>query len=945
MAREHAALVGRDAELAELERLLGEAFGGTARAVVLIGEPGIGKTSLLKALVAQAEARNGLVLEGSAAEFEQDLPFGVVIDALDAYVQSLGAPVFERLAADGLTELADVLPSLRRLRGSDRPVTAAGERFRIHYAARELLERLASRQPVVLVLDDLHWADGASRELVAHLLRHPPDAPVLLAGAFRPGQVDVTLARAVDQAVLSGAAARIEVGPLRPEDAAQLGADDRLYVQSGGNPFYLLELARLPAREGIDAPPAVAAAVAQELSGLSPPARALVEGAAVVGDPFDLDLAAAVAGGGELDSLAALDELVARSVLRPDSVPRRFAFRHPLVRSAVYRGAPVGVRLAAHARCATALAQRGAPAVAQALHVEQSAAQGDRAAVDVLLEAGRTSVQQLPTAAARWFRAALRLLPENAERAERIDVLMALAGALTTAGQLRESRTVLLEGLALEPQLSLTVACAGVEQQLGMHEEAHDRLVAALEGVEEPGSPLGVSLMVALAADAFHHTRYEELVRWGRAAVEAAEPLGDRRSTGSAEAALAMGCAITGLTDEAAFHADRAATAVDAMADAELSIALEAVGHLTNAELIIERFEAAAAHARRGISLARAAGRIDSFPTLFPCLGTACWVMGQLAESAVVLDHAVESARLTGNEQAAPWNLLSRAISALMAGDFELAVSAADEANRLAGGQPDSFVGAHAGVILGWVLAETGEPRKAVDLIVTAGGGPDLPRVTGGWKAGQYEVLTRAWLALGRPDEARLASERARAVADQVGLPRSDALAHLAAAAVALHHGDYSSAIDQARAAVARAEHAGAWYDAAVARVVVGRALALAGEAATAIAELQTAAAAFDRFGATRRRDQAEHELRKLGHRIHRRSQPGAGGGAVIGLSALSGRELEVAKLVVDRRTNSEIAAELFLSLKTVETHLRNIFRKLDVSSRVEVARTLERAR
>jgi DNA-binding NarL/FixJ family response regulator len=108
------------------------------------------------------------------------------------------------------------------------------------------------------------------------------------------------------------------------------------------------------------------------------------------------------------------------------------------------------------------------------------------------------------------------------------------------------------------------------------------------------------------------------------------------------------------------------------------------------------------------------------------------------------------------------------------------------------------------------------------------------------------------------------------------------------------------------------------------------------------VTELQRAAAALDACGARHYRDQAERELGKLGHRIHRRTRPGKPGAA--GIESLTERELQVARLVADRKTNPQIAAELFLSQKTVETHLRNIFRKVDVSSRVGLARAIERA-
>ena len=219
----HQPLVGRAHELEALDELVAETWQGSARAVFVAGEPGIGKSHLLAELAQRAERRGALVLAGGAAEFEQELAFGVVIDALDAYVESLGRTVVERLAADGLTELADVFPSLRALRPAHHGPTVGAERFRTYRAVRELLERLTATHPLVLILDDLHWADDASLELIAHLLRRPPDARVLVAGALRPGQVKQGFVNA-----LSGART-ISLGPLPAEEAMQLvhGADDR----------------------------------------------------------------------------------------------------------------------------------------------------------------------------------------------------------------------------------------------------------------------------------------------------------------------------------------------------------------------------------------------------------------------------------------------------------------------------------------------------------------------------------------------------------------------------------------------------------------------------------------------------------------------------------------------------------------------------------------------
>jgi DNA-binding NarL/FixJ family response regulator len=168
------------------------------------------------------------------------------------------------------------------------------------------------------------------------------------------------------------------------------------------------------------------------------------------------------------------------------------------------------------------------------------------------------------------------------------------------------------------------------------------------------------------------------------------------------------------------------------------------------------------------------------------------------------------------------------------------------------------------------------------------------------------------------------------------------AWADRAAAAVDLYAGDAAGAAERALAAAAAADKAGAPVEAALSRTLAGRALVEAGERERAATELQRATRAFEACGAVRYRDEAERELRKLGHRIHRRTRPGRTDGT--GIETLTERELQVARLVVDRKTNSEIAGELFLSQKTVETHLRNIFRKADVSSRVALARAVEHA-
>jgi DNA-binding CsgD family transcriptional regulator len=234
-----------------------------------------------------------------------------------------------------------------------------------------------------------------------------------------------------------------------------------------------------------------------------------------------------------------------------------------------------------------------------------------------------------------------------------------------------------------------------------------------------------------------------------------------------------------------------------------------------------------------------------------------------------------------------------------------------------------------------------GRADEAVDVLVGSTGGEELSVIPGGWRAAGLELLTRALLAGGRREEARRAAKAAASCAETVGLPMAGGMARLAEAAIDLDEGAAASAAEGALEAAAALEEVGDAYHASRARMLAGRALAQAGEADRAAAELERAAAAFDSFGAIRYRAAAEQELRRLGRRIHRRTASGAAEG---GVGALTERELELAHLVVDRKTNSQIAAELFLSPKTVETHLRNIFRKVGVANRVDLARAVERA-
>jgi DNA-binding CsgD family transcriptional regulator/tetratricopeptide (TPR) repeat protein len=822
-------------------------------------------------------------------------------------------------------------------------------------------------KPLVLMFDDAHWADMASVELLGAMLRRPPAGAVLLVVARRPRHLSDPLSVALDRAHRAAALTRIELGPLTRVEANELlgesVSDDALtvlYEESGGNPFYLEQLARAAERAGvissdlaafstrIGIPAGVGAALREELAGLSGTGRRLLDGAAVAGDPFELELATAAAEISEAVAIDAVDELLQFDLVSETDVPRRFRFRHPLVRRAAYAATAPGWRLNAHERCAEALARQGATAATRAHHLEHSARKGDLGAVAVLREAGESATRLAPASAARWFGAALRLLPDTFPSQERVRLLLSRAGNFAALGQLPNAHADLLECIRLvqrgpaDWRVRVTTACAAVEHQLGLQKAAHAHLATALADVGNEESAEAVELMIELAVDASFTGDFESMRAWAGRAVGAAARADDRSLFAATLAVRAWAGAFAGGGEAAQTHCDEAAEFIDALSDEEAARQLNALAHLATADLYLDRFPAASRHARRALEIGRATGQGDPLPDLVAMLGGSLWLQGRPLEAEELFEGAVEGARLTGNGQNLAWNLFNRSYAALIAGDLDVALATAEESFELSREMEPGILPALVGAVLASALLEAGQASRSVEVLVARAGGEELPRIGGGWRARFLELLTRSLLATGRPGDAQRAVAAAQVCGDAVALPSAQAMAKLAAAALALEVGKPAAAAEQALAAAGTLDSIAAFFDAARARELAGRAFARAGDRQRAALEFELAAAAFESFGSLRYRNQVERELRKLGRHIHRRTH--AGTSTAPGIAALTGRELAIARLAVDGKTNPQIAAELFLSKKTVETHLGNIFRKLDVSSRVALVRTLERA-
>jgi DNA-binding NarL/FixJ family response regulator len=946
-------LLGREHELEILIGALDQAE-RASRCLLITGEAGIGKSALLDELVDEAHRRDHLVFHGAGAEFDVDVPFAMVTDAFDDYLRSLDPSAIARLSTDRQGALAVAFPSLQSIDAALEYPVSAMERFRVHRAIAGLVERLAVRQPVVIVLDDLHWADVASLELSAYLTRHPPQASVLVALGARLGQGTPAAITAIDSLLESSNVQHVGLLPLTAEAidalvAAVAPADSRSIFQlSGGNPFYALQLARggwardLADDAGGPIPPSVARSIHAELARLTTPARTFIAAAAVVGDPFDLDLAIAASGETETAALVHIDELALSQLIKQAGAPRRFAFRHPLVRNAIYHAAPAGARLASHRLIAESLRHRGASPSQLAIHVEQSAAHGDAVAIADLRQAGHDSSEQAPAIAIRWFTAALDLASGPTASAERHDLLTAMAASQAVLGDLTGAHRSLEETIRIDAtDVASIVGCADLERLLGRHSTSQARLLAAYESVVDDQSSSAVALMVALARNALFVNDPPLMLEWASRAIHPAERLGDDGLLVAALTAAATGAAFSGDVTLAVDLDRRACSVVDAIPDDDLVSHLPTLGALAVAELYIDGFDDSCRHARRGLDLARSAGRSHLVSLFVPSLGTSLAMLGD-SEAIVVLDDAVEAARLIGSESTLSLYLYNRAGRAVTYGEIDLALELTAESLDLAVGFDEGLVTTWAGAIRADALLEKGDASGALELLVTSTGGDDVPGIGGAWRGLYLEVLARCCLATGDISRARIAAERAQDLANTVGLDLAAMAADRIAARIALADHAPSIGIELASSAVLHAQQLSSPPHVARSQALVAQACVASGRRDGAISEYRAAAETFDGIGATRYRDEVEAELRRLGERTAARSR--RRGTGTVGIDALSGREAEVAELIRLRRTNREIAEELFLGLKTVETHVRHIFDKLGCTARRDVAAALDAA-
>lgn len=925
------ALVGRTDELGEIDAILDRLRRRQPQVgVEIVGEAGLGKSSLLAQLEARARAFGATVLHGRASQFERDLPFGALLTALDGLDHDL-----------------------------ERADTAL--RHQAHDRVRGLLGDLARDERVVLAIDDLHWADAATLDLVGALIERPPRGAFLLVVAYRPNQVDGALPPVVVTAAARGALRRVDPQPLGLAAAAELlgGSHSReqlgeLHALTGGNPYLLTEVARAirtgtwtpPTTTDAEAsgargsvPPLLIDALATELLPLDADARGLLDAAAILGDPFDIDLAARVA---QLDSRAAasaIDQLAAAGLIRDGGAPRRFRFRHPLTRQAIHDAAPAGSRRLSHQRAAEALTASGADSSAVAHHVAQSAEYGDMAAVAVLEAAGRAILPRSPASAAEWLTAAWRLLRvEDRTALERQTLLYPLSVALGVRGRADEALTILGEALeTVEPRSvearRLALGFATVEGTTGRTDQARRRIQQELADPTNELSLVRVQMWRLVAVCSFMLGDIATAREAIAAALRDAEALGIPQLVLACRSTEGYTAYLDGDVEAARESADvngAAFAAVDDVmlpwlideyvAQIRLSIALDhpdptplidralrATADGLRPILVVDLLAHRSLHALRVLDVheamfaARAARDEAKLLTDFPSMF--------YAETATA---AAIAQRETG---AAAFDAADRAVAA---------------ARRY--GMPATI--AIAGSISAAARLAAGEPERATSIVLDTHGGETLPWAQPTDQVAGYALLAEAALATDDVAAAEAHIRTAETLAAEFEIPSAIRRARRARAQLAIAgHGDLEVALAALLRTADEASAAGFALEAAETTLLVARAYERLGASEAAVTELRRIERQLARGGAGRLQAEATRILRRLG----RRSSRTARRSGTQGPEHLTARQREIAQLAATGRSNREIAEALVLSVKTVESHLGAAFATLGVRSRPEL--------
>jgi DNA-binding CsgD family transcriptional regulator len=929
-------LLERERELAELDAMVAEACAGTGRLAVIEAAAGLGKTRLLQVAREGGRATGMRVLAARATELERDFPFALVRQLFAPTLAALDEPAREALldgaagAARGALGIAEDGP----------PAEPAADAFAVLHGLYWLTAALAEQRPLLLAVDDVHWSDAASLDFLGFLVPRLEELPLLLVLACRPDEAgaESSLARIATDAL----ARRLTPRALSPQAAAALLAEEleqkpeaaftaTCHEVSGGNPFLLCELARTLAAEEIRpaaaqaprvrelAPERVTRTVLVRLARLSREAQAVARAVVVLGDDADARLAAELVGLDEALAARGADELRAAAILDPDATLR---FIHPLVRTALDAELPAGERAAVHARTVELLRARGASAQRLATHLVTTEARGERATVETLLEAGRTALASgAPRSAIAYLRRALREPAPD-------DLRAAILHSLVTAGIRAPDRALfaavlpeLLEELERDPGLRVRWAIKVSMWMIlnGRADDATPLLERAVEAASEQGdveSAFRLEAQLSLIAQRPLPATRARLTQYG-------DRIRPDSASGRLAAALAAEWHAFDGTAADATEAARHALARDGRIFAEQP-ELFAPGRAVLALILADELDPAQRAVEQALAFARQRSATPELVAAWWLSGGVAWARGDLAAAEADVRQALEVARL-GKLRFAELPLQA-VLASLLVARGELGAAAAEiEASGMSGEIPDVVWFALSLFARGQLRFEQGRFEQAaadflqLERLATRWGVIGMPAPPA------HICAARAVAALGEHERARAMAQAALAHARQWGAPTLVSRA-LCTLAMAIDGADRLAALEEAVAVLdgspARLVRAEALAD-------LGAALRRAGRRVDARPPLREALELARRCGAAGLAKVAFDELAATGERV-RRYTP-------IGVESLTPSQRRVAELAASGMTNRQIAQTLFLTVKTIETHLAAAYDKLGIRSRQQL--------
>jgi DNA-binding CsgD family transcriptional regulator len=970
--------VGRTEELARLRELLARAADGQPQVAVIGGEAGVGKTRLVERLAASASGQGVRVLDGGCVPLgEEGLPFAPVVEAL----RDLDAAELEAVAGPARAELGRLLPDLAW--GGEAvaagAVAGAGQ-GRLFELLLGLVQRLAATAPLLWVMEDLHWADRSTRDLVAFLATSLRSGRVLLVLTFRSDELDRLhpLRGLLGELARNRRVQRLELERFTRAELAEqlvelLGTDpparlvDDIYARSEGNPFFTEELLLVGGGAGPAAlPPSLQEVLLTRVVRLSHRTQQLLRVAAAAGPGVTQPLLAAVTGMDEAELLEGLREAVDQQLLLPEPGGAGYLFRHALVAEAVYGELLPGERVRLHTALAAAL-EAGleigdAPVTQPARLAYHWSAAGDQPrALTASLEAADAAEGvyafaeaqlQLERALGLWNR-----VPDAAERAgvDQVALLARCAEAAYAAGDPARAAELVRQALPLVDPVRQPQRAGLLHEQLALYlrklvdpgalveQQEAVRLVAPEPSAERARVLGSLAQLLALLS------HLEEAKGVAEEAVAIAWQVGACAEEASARTAL--GGALMHLGDPDAGLAELEAACRLATQAGDVIVALRAIVNHSDGLLMAGGLEEAVLVALDGIKQARRLGLARSFGPLLACNATeALFALGRWDEAERVSREALES---TPSDPASFHLALARAALELGLGDLDGAEARLQAVRRLL---PDPTPEAQkAGPLLGG-LAELalwrGHLDQARELVAEA-----VPRVAADprraaplYALGVRVAADRAELARARhpgqpaPDDGTATAllerlDRKTQGSAAAGLPEVAAWHALGRAERTRQAGQPDPAAWAV--AVTAWERLGQPYRVAYAGFRQAEALLASGDRESAAVVLGRAAEVTGRLGARA----LDAEIRALARRARLDLAPHAGAPAVAtGASApaeqlgLTPREAEVLALVAAGRSNRQIAQALFISPKTVSVHVSNILAKLGVAGRVEAA-------